>query len=169
VPCSLTIPEPQSLPTEISLVSQHADRIVKALSTNAGGGWDGHAQLILYWLTQEPHIPYAVAAAQTLDVSEPQKRRPISSIVLRPKKNPVFLNTVVQRDTTPTLFLTVKGLPKDALIEKQVLYHTGRVCADDDEDGDTAPVSYPPIYSSGISQLFPIHHPYSPYLIRAHA
>jgi diphthine-ammonia ligase len=60
-----------------------------------------------------------------------------------------------QRDTTPTLFLTVKGLPKDALIEKQVLYHTGRVSAGD-EDGDNMPVSCPPIYGSGISQSFPI-------------
>jgi hypothetical protein len=46
----------------------------------------------------------------------------------------------------------VKGLPKDALIEKQVLYHTGRRYSDTDEDedeeGDTA-LSYPPIYSTG--------------------
>jgi len=118
VPCSLTIPSPQSLATEIPLASQHANRIVKALTNNAGGGWDGHAQLILYWLTQERHISYAAAAAQTLD-----------------------------RDTIPTLFITVRGLPKGALIEKQVLYHTGRGCAAD-EDGDTAPVSCPPIYGS---------------------
>ncbi|KAI0251255.1 hypothetical protein BJV78DRAFT_1275365 [Lactifluus subvellereus] len=118
IPCSLTIPYPQSLATEIPLASQHADRIVKALTNNAGGGWDGHAQLVLYWLTQERHISHAVAAAQTLD-----------------------------RDTTPTLFLTVRGLPKDALIEKQVLYHTGRGGAVD-EDGDTVPVSCPPIYGS---------------------
>ncbi|KAH9977937.1 hypothetical protein BGW80DRAFT_1435618 [Lactifluus volemus] len=118
IPCSLTMPSPQSLSTEIPLVSQHADRIVKALSNHAGGGWDGHAQLILYWLTQQHHISYAVAASQTLD-----------------------------GDATPTLFLTVKGLPKDALIEKQVLHHTGRGCTVD-EEGDIAPVSCPPIYSS---------------------
>jgi hypothetical protein len=48
--------------------------------------------------------------------------------------------------------LAVKGLPKDALIEKQVLYHTGRRYSDIDEDegeeGDTA-LSYTPIYSTG--------------------
>jgi diphthine-ammonia ligase len=73
VPCSLGIPSPQSLATEIALASQHSDRIVKALSGNAGGAggpWDtGHAQLILYWVTQEPDISHAIAAAQRLDVS----------------------------------------------------------------------------------------------------
>jgi hypothetical protein len=49
----------------------------------------------------------------------------------------------------------VKGLPKDALIEKQVLYHTGRRHSDvdEDEEGDTDTVlSYPPIYSTGMNQ-----------------
>jgi hypothetical protein len=42
----------------------------------------------------------------------------------------------------------VKGLPKDALVEKQVLYHTGRgYSAVDDDEGDTA---HAPIYSTGI-------------------
>lgn len=42
----------------------------------------------------------------------------------------------------------MKGLPKDALVEKQVLYHTGRgYSAVDDEEGDTA---HAPIYSTGI-------------------
>ncbi|KAI0284373.1 hypothetical protein BGY98DRAFT_1087615 [Russula aff. rugulosa BPL654] len=110
----------QTLATEISLVSQHSDRIVKALSSrhDATGGRlvrdsdsDGHAQMILYWVTEERHIPYSIMAAQHLD-----------------------------RDATPTLFLVVKGLPKDALIEKQVLYHTGRRYSDidEDEEGDTA-------------------------------
>lgn len=45
------------------------------------------------------------------------------------------------------------GLPKDALIEKQVLYHTGRGFSaegeEGDDDGDTAHLSCPPIYSTG--------------------
>jgi diphthine-ammonia ligase len=148
----MTIPSPQSLAIEIPLVSQHADRIVKALSNNAGGGWTGHAQLILYWLTQERHISYAVAAAQTLDVSEPKSTLSFPILRQKKKKQNFFFHMVVQGDTAPTLFLTVKGLPKDALIEKQVLYHTGRGCAAD-EDGDTAPVSCPRIYGSGIGVL----------------
>jgi len=59
----------------------------------------------------------------------------------------------LDRDATPTLFLVVKSLPKDALIEKQVLYHTGRRYSDinineDDEEGDNTPLSYPPINST---------------------
>jgi enamine deaminase RidA (YjgF/YER057c/UK114 family) len=69
VPSSMSIPAPRSLATEIPLASQHADRIVKALSSGAGGGWDGHAQLLLYWVAQERHISHAIAAAQRLDVS----------------------------------------------------------------------------------------------------
>ena len=62
------------------------------------------------------------------------------------------ITLVLQRDATPTLFLVVRGLPKDALIEKQVLYHTGRgFCADDDgdEDDTATPVSCPASYSTG--------------------
>ncbi|KAF8484914.1 hypothetical protein DFH94DRAFT_837050 [Russula ochroleuca] len=126
VPSSMSMPSPQNLATEIPLVSQHSDRIVKALSSSSAGagGWDGHAQVILYWVTdvEERHISYSIAAAKRLD-----------------------------RDATPTLFLAVRGLPKDALIEKQVLYHTGRGFSAEDEegdDGDTAHLSCPPIYST---------------------
>jgi len=47
----------------------------------------------------------------------------------------------------------VKGLPKDALIEKQVLYHTGRgySAIDDEEEGDNTAhqaVSCPSIYNT---------------------
>ncbi|KAH9179854.1 hypothetical protein EDB89DRAFT_1923539 [Lactarius sanguifluus] len=126
VPSSLTIPFPRSPGTEIPLVSQHADRVVEALlpNNNAGDGSEGHAQMVLYWLTQERHVSYAITAAQGLD-----------------------------RGTTPTLFLVVKDLPKGALIEKQVLYHTGRGFAADDhdhEDGDIAPVSHLPLYASDV-------------------
>lgn len=52
----------------------------------------------------------------------------------------------------------MKGLPKDALIEKQVLYHTGRRYSDideEDEGGDTA-LSSPPIYSTGTYESAPV-------------
>ena len=139
------MPSPQSLAIEVPLASQHADRIVKAVSGSAGGagGWDDcHAQLILYWAAEERHVSHAITAAQRLDVSSVQSFTLDQGITL-------FL----QRDATPTLFLVVRGLPKGALIEKQVLYHTGRgFCADDDDDdeGDTAtPVSCPASYSAG--------------------
>lgn len=53
----------------------------------------------------------------------------------------------------------MKGLPKDALVEKQVLYHMGRRYSDIDEDedeegeGDTALSSCSPIYSTGTNQI----------------
>jgi len=124
VPSSLSIPSPQNLATEIPLVSQHSDRIVEALSSSSagGGGWDGHAQMILYWVAEERHISYSIAAAQRLD-----------------------------GDAMPTLFLAVKDLPKGALIEKQVLYHTGRgfsAADEEEESGDTAHLSCPPIYGT---------------------
>lgn len=35
----------------------------------------------------------------------------------------------------PALFVAVKSLPKDAIVEKQVLWHTGRcLIKEDDED-----------------------------------
>jgi len=122
IPSSLAIPFPRSPATEIPLVSQHADRVVEALlSNNADDGREGHVQMILYWLTQERHVSDAITAAQSLD-----------------------------RGYTPTLFLVVKDLPKGALIEKQVLYHTGRGFAADDEDGDIARVSHLPLYGSDV-------------------
>jgi len=61
-----------------------------------------------------------------------------------------------QQHATPMLFLAVKALPKNALIEKQVLYHTGRAFSVSDasdcdsEEGDSTPVTCPPIYGTGI-------------------
>jgi hypothetical protein len=67
----MNMPSPQSLATEVPLASQHADRIVKALS--GSGGWnDCHAQLILYWAAEECHVSHAITAAQRLDVSSVQ-------------------------------------------------------------------------------------------------
>jgi diphthine-ammonia ligase len=77
VPGSLSVPSPQTLATEISLASQHSDRVAKALSGHnhghgaSGGGGGSHAQqMILYWVTEERHISYSILAAQRLDVSE---------------------------------------------------------------------------------------------------
>ena len=83
VPSSLSVPTPQTLATEIPLASQHSERVVKALSSRhaAGGRFggdsdddDGHAQMILYWVTEERHISYSIMAAQRLDVSSYSKK-----------------------------------------------------------------------------------------------
>jgi hypothetical protein len=79
VPSSLGFPSPKTIATEIPLASQHSDRVAKALSSrhDAGGRLggdsddeDGHAQMILYWVTEERHISYSIMAAQRLDVSK---------------------------------------------------------------------------------------------------
>ncbi|KIL68090.1 hypothetical protein M378DRAFT_8778 [Amanita muscaria Koide BX008] len=48
VPSSLSLPSPASLALETTLACQHAARISKAFSDNSGG-WEGHAQAIIYW------------------------------------------------------------------------------------------------------------------------
>ena len=85
IPSSLSVPSPQTLATEIPLASQHSERIVRALSSRhaAGGRFgrdsdsddDGHAQMILYWVTEERHISYSIMAAQRLDVSSHSKKK----------------------------------------------------------------------------------------------
>jgi hypothetical protein len=62
--------------------------------------------------------------------------------------------SIPQPGCTPTLFLVVKDLPKGAFIEKQVLYHSGRGFAADDEDGDIERVSRPPLYGLGDSPIY---------------
>ena len=84
IPSSLSLPSPKTLATEISLASQHSYRVVKALSSPQGAGGrvgrgdsdddNGHAQLILYWVTEERHISYSIMAAQRLDVSSNSKK-----------------------------------------------------------------------------------------------
>lgn len=52
----------------------------------------------------------------------------------------------------PTVFLVVDGLPKDALVEKQVLFHTGR-CLVTDEDGDVSLEPQAPVMEEGKSDI----------------
>lgn len=49
--------------------------------------------------------------------------------------------------TSPTLFLVAKELPKDALIEKQVLVHTGRCPVVD--DGEVTLQKRVPLFEQG--------------------
>ena len=57
IPSSLSLPSPPSIGYETALSSQHVDRVVKALQNTSGGGWDGHAQNILYWFINEHDVP----------------------------------------------------------------------------------------------------------------
>ncbi|KAJ6515757.1 hypothetical protein C8R45DRAFT_1140671 [Mycena sanguinolenta] len=106
IPASLCLPSPSSLALETALSLQHVDRVTRAISTNTGG-WAGHTQLALYWLANIRHLR-AVRCG----------------------------HSALESITTPTLFLVVENIPKNALIEKQVLLHTGRIMIPDEDDGE---------------------------------
>ncbi|KAA1466356.1 hypothetical protein DENSPDRAFT_862415 [Dentipellis sp. KUC8613] len=120
IPSSLTLPSPPSLATEAALASQHADRVVQALKTNPGGGWDGYLQGLVYWLVNPGDITHLRKAHEEMQ----------------------------SQGHAPTLFVAVKELPKGASVEKQVLYHTGRRIVID-EDGEPEVVSKSPTYNEG--------------------
>lgn len=48
IPSSLSLPSPPSLGYETALACQHVERICKSVSETTGG-WEAHAQLIIYW------------------------------------------------------------------------------------------------------------------------
>ncbi|GJE84099.1 diphthine--ammonia ligase [Phanerochaete sordida] len=106
LPSTLALPEPRSLATETALACQHAARVVQALQSNSGGGWDGHVQLALYWMVSFDDLPHVRDAVRDLDAE------------------------------ALVLFLGVPALPKDALVEKQVVVHTGRFKGTEDDENE---------------------------------
>ncbi|KAG6903505.1 hypothetical protein C0995_005528 [Termitomyces sp. Mi166 len=108
IPAQLSLPSPRSLAMETALANQHVSRVVDVLRNTSSQEWTGHAQLALYWLT---------------DISDLIR---VKSVISASSKAP----------QTPTLYLVVKDLPKNALVEKQVLIHTGRCAMLDEDDPD---------------------------------
>ncbi|KAJ7507949.1 hypothetical protein B0H11DRAFT_1849356 [Mycena galericulata] len=121
IPSSLSLPSPQYLALETALSLQHISRVTSVLSTNTGGGWTGHTQLALYWLSN------------VSDLSEVKHGHAAFE----------------QETLAPTLFLVVQHLPKNALVEKQVMLHTGRVSIPDEDDGELVVQSRAPIFEQG--------------------
>ncbi|KAH7930747.1 hypothetical protein BV22DRAFT_1078565 [Leucogyrophana mollusca] len=119
VPSSLTLPSPPSLAMETALCFQHADRVAAALRTTTGG-WEGHVEAALYWISQHCDVSHVKKAC---DVYRQEAR-------------------------SATLFIVVKSLPRGALVEKQVLLHSGR-CLIPDEDGDLSLQSRIPEFAEG--------------------
>ncbi|KAJ7682662.1 hypothetical protein DFH06DRAFT_1389612 [Mycena polygramma] len=120
IPRSLSLPSPQSLGVETALSLQHVDRVTHALSTSTGG-WAGHTQLALYWL------------ANASDLSAVRQGHATSEL----------------KRTSPTLFLEVESLPKNALVEKQVMLHTGRIPIPDEDDGELVVQTRTPVFQQG--------------------
>ncbi|KAG6830832.1 hypothetical protein H0H92_014484 [Tricholoma furcatifolium] len=115
IPPQLALPSPLSLATETALACQHVSRVTDVLRSTSGLGWTGHTQLALYWFAD-------------------------TSNLLR-VKSVIRASTEVPR--TPNLYLAVKALPKDALIEKQALIHTGRCAIFDEDEGNIMQLKEP--------------------------
>ncbi|KDR83614.1 hypothetical protein GALMADRAFT_235897 [Galerina marginata CBS 339.88] len=124
LPSQLALPSPRSLATELGLASQHVARVTSALRDYSGGGWEGYTQLALYWMTQLDDLVHVKAG-----------------------------HIALQSSDYPTLFLVVKELPKDALVEKQVLLHTGRCPVIDEDDGEVLLQNSVPSYERGYSNI----------------
>lgn len=122
IPSKLILPIPRSLALETALACQHAARIVDVLKNNSGGGWEGHVQLALYWMAHLTDIDHVRRGIQRLG------------------------------ENVPTLFLGVPELPKNALVEKQVVVHTGRFNVLN-EDDEFEVQSSKPVVSSGKRHL----------------
>ncbi|KAI1795151.1 hypothetical protein LXA43DRAFT_1110751 [Ganoderma leucocontextum] len=106
IPSSLSLPSPQALAVEAALSFQHVHRVVDVLKNNSGGGWSGHTQGTIYWLARKADVP-PVRAASAAYAGDAR---------------------------VPTVFLVVPELPKGALVEKQVIVHTGQ-CDITEDDG----------------------------------
>ncbi|KAH8105926.1 hypothetical protein BXZ70DRAFT_998103 [Cristinia sonorae] len=114
-PCDLNLPSPQSLSMETALSCQHVSRVLDALRGHSAGTWRGYTQLAVYWLQNHEHLPLVKHACKTTEAAG-----------------------------TPTLYLVVAALPKGALVEKQVLVHTGKILLED-EDGDLETRLFTPV------------------------
>ncbi|KAI0375551.1 hypothetical protein BV20DRAFT_1058734 [Pilatotrama ljubarskyi] len=119
IPSSLTLPSPQSLAFETALAFQHVHRVVDALKTNSGGGWAGHYQAIVYWLVSEDDVPLVRDASARYEGDS----------------------------EAPALFAVVPELPKGALVEKQVVLHTGQ--CDLEDDGTMVRQAVAPVHDTG--------------------
>ena len=98
--------------------------MTEALKSNSGGGWQGHTQLALYWVQNWedlPHLKVAVAAIVGF-------RAFTRALVVSPAI------PFIQNENTPTIYLGVPALPKGALVEKQVVLHTGRFLVQNEDD-----------------------------------
>ena len=71
IPSTLSLPSPRSLAKETALACQHVERVVRALQSNSGGGWEGHVQLALYWMVNFNDVVHARKAVASLVRREP--------------------------------------------------------------------------------------------------
>ncbi|KAH0587717.1 hypothetical protein H2248_006480 [Termitomyces sp. 'cryptogamus'] len=118
IPAQLTLPSPRSLAIEAALATQHVSRVIDVLRSTYSREWTGDTQLALNWLT---------------DINGLNR---VKSVISASSKIP----------RSPSLYLVVKDLPKNALVEKQVLVHTGSCAMLDEEDDAIVMHSCTPVY-----------------------
>ncbi|KAJ3882965.1 hypothetical protein F5051DRAFT_392889 [Lentinula edodes] len=103
------LPSSIALPSPRSLATETALAIQHADRVVAAlrNGWEGHTQMAIYWLSE---VGYINAVRKAIDVYDRDK-------------------------VSVKLLVAVKTLPKGALVEKQVMAHTGRAWIEE-EDSD---------------------------------
>ncbi|GAV98952.1 meiotically up-regulated 71 protein [Lentinula edodes] len=103
------LPSSIALPSPRSLATETALAIQHADRVVAAlrNGWEGHIQMAIYWLSE---VGYINAVRKAIDVYDRDK-------------------------VSVKLLVAVKTLPKGALVEKQVMAHTGRAWIEE-EDSD---------------------------------
>ncbi|KAJ3802020.1 hypothetical protein GGU11DRAFT_828540 [Lentinula aff. detonsa] len=105
------IPSSITLPSPRSLATEIALSMQHAdrVVKVVRNGWEGHTQMAVYWLSDAGHVN---AVRKAIDVYDGDK-------------------------VSVKLLVAVKTLPKGALVEKQVMLHTGRAwIEEDDSDND---------------------------------
>ncbi|KAJ3909884.1 hypothetical protein F5879DRAFT_931597 [Lentinula edodes] len=106
------LPSSIALPSPRSLATETALAIQHADRVVAAlrNGWEGHTQMAIYWLSE---VAYINAVRKAIDVYDRDK-------------------------VSVKLLVAVKTLPKGALVEKQVMAHTGRAwMKEEDSDYDS--------------------------------
>ncbi|KAF9451656.1 adenine nucleotide alpha hydrolases-like protein [Macrolepiota fuliginosa MF-IS2] len=124
------VPSSLSLPSPPSLPMEFAlsSQHISRITRALRNGWEGVTQSIIYFLDD----------VQNLDlVREGHK--------------------LLQLPPSPTLFVAVKALPKNALIEKQALLHTGRRQTLDDEGETVTQIEEPMMHCGEFFEATYVH------------
>ncbi|KIK67996.1 hypothetical protein GYMLUDRAFT_803453 [Collybiopsis luxurians FD-317 M1] len=120
IPSSITLPTPRSLAAETALSMQHVLRVVAALRN----GWEGLTQAVVYWLADAGYVD---AVRKAISVYDGDQVCEFPGDFYLTAQLDIFAQVSVK------LLVAVKALPKGAQIEKQVVFHTGRVWIEEED------------------------------------
>lgn len=128
-PPTLQLEMPREFAFECALSTQHVRRIVTAMQGGTGGGFKGHMESCVCWLSG----PKAAFEA----------RRDSVRLAWR-----AWLGK--QAEVVPMVIVQVPELPRDAMVEWQIIWHTGRSegSSDDEDNDEEGAVDMKPTYAS---------------------